>query len=791
MSKNARNRAPSHAFTSFITQRPWLTLLAGLLLVGGIGTGMGRMRANFTHTAFFEQDDPQLQRFEKFERRFGNDDAVIVVVHSPSGIFDAESAELLRSLTERMWHVSEVIRVDSLANFQWVHARGDEIEIEPLLPREGEFSAELLAQREKIALEHEILPGYLISEDGRSALVYARIKPGLDAPPNAQQITADTKEVIAKLQGGDHEFHLTGGPIVNDAFRESSENDMTKLVPALLGVVALLLVAIFRRMGGVVMSFVVIAATLVAALAMSGWLGIEMSSVTFTLPQILIAVCVADAVHLLVSFYRARRAGLPRREAAAHSLQKNLVATLLTSLTTALGFFSFATANLPPVAGLGMLAGIGTIFAWGISYLILGPLMVLWPGKELTGGAAGDEDALHEATPRSLAFVDLIARFRLPIVLGFIALAAGSAVLGLRNIVNSNPYEYFRDDVPVHVAQDFILEQLSGVASFELVVDAQREDGIKDPDFMRRVEKFEAAVLALPGVTRSISLVDILRQMNRALNGGDDAAYRLPETTAGIAQQLLLYTMGLPQGMDVNDRVTIKNDALRVTLISTITDSNTAVATARQLEELGKKQGLQVRATGKLLLYQSLNGHVVDSFLRSLLLAIGLIGVVMLVSFRSLELGVISAIPNVVPLVFGGGALYFLSGTLDIGSVMVASVCLGIAVDNTIHIITNYNRHVAEGSTPRMALAQLIAHAGPAMMTTTLVLVAGFSTLAFGTFIPNVYFGLLTAIILTMGFVTDLVLLPAILLMRADRNDSASRASAQPAALEDLGTPAQ
>ncbi|MBM4421668.1 MAG: hypothetical protein FJ034_08850 [Chloroflexi bacterium] len=155
---------------------------------------------------------------------------------------------------------------------------------------------------------------------------------------------------------------------------------------------------------------------------------------------------------------------------------------------------------------------------------------------------------------------------------------------------------------------------------------------------------------------------------------------------------------------------------------------------------------------------------LVESFLQSLGLALLLIGLVMLASFKSLKLGLISVIPNIVPLVFGGAVLYFLSGRLDIGTVMVASVSLGIAVDNTIHILSNFNRHVAEGYSPRESLSMLMAHAGPAMVSTTFILVAGFLTLALGTFIPNVYFGLMTATILSIGLLADFVLLPALLL---------------------------
>ena len=153
--------------------------------------------------------------------------------------------------------------------------------------------------------------------------------------------------------------------------------------------------------------------------------------------------------------------------------------------------------------------------------------------------------------------------------------------------------------------------------------------------------------------------------------------------------------------------------------------------------------------------------------MRSLALALVLIGLVMMASFRSIKLGLLSILPNVVPLVVGGAVLYFVSGQLDIGTVLVASVCLGIAVDNTIHIISNFNRHIAEGKSGRQALEQLFAHAGPAMVATTLILVSGFATLAFGDFMPNVYFGVMTSSILSIAMIADFVLLPALLLIAA------------------------
>ena len=187
--------------------------------------------------------------------------------------------------------------------------------------------------------------------------------------------------------------------------------------------------------------------------------------------------------------------------------------------------------------------------------------------------------------------------------------------------------------------------------------------------------------------------------------------------------------------------------------------------------------GLNGQVTGKSKLYQSMNGYVVESFVESILIAIVLISALLMVFFKSFKLGALAMIPNVMPLIFGGAVLNLWGVSLDIGTVLVCSVCLGIAVDDTIHILSSYNQNRQEGRDPEEALAQVLTHTGPALLVTTLLLVAAFGVFAFGTFIPNVYFGVMTATVLTSALVTDLTFLPALLLLRADTQKQNSAAT--------------
>ena len=623
----------ARALVGFVSGRPWLSLLLGFAIMGAFLPGMAKIHADFTHRGFFYSTDPMLLEFDKFERQFGNDDAVVLAIHSPSGVFDVESAELIRTITEQMWKVPEVIRVDSLATYSWVHAEGDELIVEPFLPDEGPLGPKVLAERKAIALKHEVLPRYLVSDDAQTAMIFATVKPGIDAPPNAPVIIGAVRELVAKHQQGDHVFHISGGPAVTLGFQEAATADAGLLYPLAFGVTVLFLAVLLRSLIGIFLALLVVFPSIFASLGLMGLVGIQLTNITLIVPQILLAIGVADAVHILVTYFRTQRAGQDRKDAAEYALLKNFMPTFLTSLTTAVGFLSFASASLKPIVGLGILAGFGTIMAWLFTYLILGPLLFIIPLRR----AALPPNKVTIAEERATRFTDWLTRNRTAFLAGFSVLCIVSAILAAQNTVNSDPFKYFREGFPLRVANDFIEDKVGGARGAELSISAGQEEGIKDPAFLKKVEAFQAWVEEQPLVTRAISIVDILKMTNRSLHGDDQQAFKLPTDRTTVAQELFLYQMSLPQGMNLNDRITIKNDAVRMTVLWTIKTSREVVDRIELMEEKGRSMGLKVVVTGKNRIWQSMNGYVVRSFIYSITIAVALISLILIIFFRSLS----------------------------------------------------------------------------------------------------------------------------------------------------------
>lgn len=761
----------SQRMVYFVTEHPWKSFLLGMILLSLFVPGLAKLQTDFSYRIWFKESDPGIQRFDAFERRFGNDETMVVVVHSPSGIYDLESSQLLLQLTKDMWRIPEVIRVDSLSNFNWVHADGDEIQVEPMIPDDRPLDQKILEERLKVSLEHETLPDYLLSRDGKTAIVFANLKPALNGTPDFEKVVLAVRELLKKKddQGkplyegnGDHQFYITGSPAINQAFKESTEHDGRTLVPLIVLVISLFLFMIFRRLSGVALPLIVVFVSILITLGFAGHFKFKMNNMTAMVPQFLIAIGVADAVHILATFFRKLKDGFSKKEAIRLSLDKNILPTLMTSISTAIGFFSFLTAPILPVAYLGFLAGMGTCFAWVITILLLTPLALLLPIKE----KIDQEKSMisHAPKRRSLQFTQWIYDYRKAIITTTFILTGIAIYLGLQNTVNSDPFKYFRKDFFLTIATDFLEKNVGGVSAMEMVIDSGKVDGVKDPQWLKKVETLQNYMSANPGITRTISIIDIIKSLNRSLHGGKEEFYKLPEDKATLAQELFLYTMSLPQGMDINNQVTIKNDAIRLTARTDKHNSVEFLKLVTLFEKKAKELGLNAHVTGKNPLYMGMNEDVVISFLVSVALAISLVSLLMIIVFRSIRIGLFAMIPNLIPMVFGGAFVKILGYDLNVGTVLVTSICLGIAVDDTIHFLVNYRRHSLEGMKSQEAVEHIFHSTAPALLITTAILVGGYGTFIFGQFMPNVSFGIMVALVLTLALIMDFIFLPALLM---------------------------
>ncbi|WP_147305107.1 RND family transporter [Alkalilimnicola ehrlichii] len=756
----------SNTLAQLVVEHPWRALLVPLLIVLFAVPGLRGLAPDSTYRAYFHEDDPLRLQVESLERRFANDDSVVLMVHNPDGVFNPRTAKLLVDLTEEMWRVPDVVRVESLSNYRWVEAVGDDIAVDPLIADDGPFTEEFLGPRGEAALQHEIVPEYLLSTDAKTALVIGFVRPGdeLSSPAPGPVIEA-VREMIDRHRDPDHIFHITGRVAVEHALMESAQRDMQAFVPVLLFIMALILIAVFRRIKAAAVPLVLVILAVVSALGIAGWLGVRISNITALLPQFMIGIGIATSVHILNAYFAARRNNYSKPVAVQHALAINAVPTVLTAVTTAVGFFSFMTSNIIAIGELGLVVGLGTIATWFLIYFFLGPLLVLLPerSKKYQGGKA-PLDTLSIG-PRLHAYVGFLSSQKKLIAAGFVGLIVLALTVAMNNQVNANPFRYFAEGHWVRDSNNFAEEHVNGAQGMEVVINTGVPGGALEPEFLRQVEAYQSWIDTQDGVVKTISIVDILKQTNRSLHGDEQSFYRLADDREALSQLLFLYTLNLPQGLDVSDRITAEEDAVRISVKWTLYDSALATRSAQQILEYGEGMGLNVETTGKMLLFQKLNGYVVNSFFTSIGLATLLISLLMILALRSVRLGLISLIPNIVPLVIGAAALVVVGKSFDIGTVVVMTVCLSIAVDDTIHFISAFRRGIVDGLAAEEAVKRAVKEVGPAIAVTTLVLVCAFGVFTFADFVPNQTFGFLAIVVLTVALLVDLTLLPVLLLL--------------------------
>ncbi len=754
-------------FSKLVVENPKKCFFSSLTFLLLFLPGLALFQEEYNVRIWFRESDPNIKVLDQFERQFGNDENMIIVLRHPEGIFNAKRIKVIHQLTEGMWKVPQIIRVDSLTNYNFTQVKDDDLHVSPFfdfgLDKDKEYSALELEQKKNFALRHKVLPGYLISPDANSAMIFARLAPSLSRPPNYELIVEATKSLIKTIEADGIEFHLLGEASVNDAFRSVSLKDSTIILPMLFLLVLGYLLYSFRSITATLLPIIVMVGSVLATFGLCFYVGHKYNEILTILPAILLAVSIADSVHIIMTFFQYKAMGEEHKKAVYKALKKNMIPTIMTSLTTAIGFLSLMNTELMPIRQLGLLGGFGTFVAWFLTIFTLVPIL-LWVDLKTPAYFYKLTKQDGEISAWALSMTSWIKKHALIIIILFSSTALISVWVGAKNRVNSNPYMYFSKNIPLRQANDFVKIHFGGNSGPEIMIHAGKEDGIKDPAFLKKVEAFKAWLDALPAVNQSISILEILKETHQNLHQGLKENYVLADSQEAIAQELLLFSMGLPQGMDMNNQISVKSDSMRLSVLWKIFDTRGWLEHVALIEHKAKEMGLVIDVTGKFLLFQRMMDYVVKTFFFSILTAFVLVAISLMIIFRSVKLGLLSMIPNVAPLFYGSAAMYFLGMELNIGTALVASVTMGIAVDDTIHFLANYSLLKRQGRSNEQAVAHILSFTGPALIMTTIILVSAFGIQMMGDFIPNVNFGALCAIVLSLALICDLVFLPAILL---------------------------
>jgi predicted RND superfamily exporter protein len=754
----------------YIQNHPKRCLLFSLIGFLLLAPGLALLTEDYSYRVWYDDSDPLLKTYDEYERKFGNDDSVFLAIHNPKGLYNPESLKKIYHLTEDLWKVDYIMRVDSLTNFDQVTAIGDDIDVRPMVDEDDleNLNQDFIDKLRKNIESNKLTDNFFIGRDGTTAVIRAHVQPSFKVMPDNEVITTQARALAKKYADENHKIHVAGTAVLTHMYKEITNEDVSRLVPLLYLIFTVLLYLIYRRKSGVLLPYLIITISIGMMMGTLGYIGEPLNAISSIAPNILLTVAIADAVHILTVYYFGIKRGFNNHQAVNYTLTKNFYPTLLTSITTSVGFFSFLPAKIHAIAVMGLAVGIGVIYAWLLTYFMLGPILQLLPyvKKEVGHEDTVEHEAEHiEVSDTIKRRIENLYKVRWPVIGATFVVALVCLYLFQFLVVNMDPFTQFKKDHPLIVANDIITDHIGPTPVMEIMINSGKEDGAKEPAFLKKVDELQQWLQTQDYIVKTMSINDIIRELNQKLHNNDPQYYVIPDSKEAIGQELFFYTLGLPPGRELNNRITLKNDSIRLTATWNIHNSNEANKKIAEIYAKFKEMGLDAQITGKMPLFHDLTPYVVSTFVKSFRIALIAITIILILVLGSIKLGILALIPNLFPLLVGSAIYSVMQADVDIASVLIASVSLGIAVDDSIHFLFEYQKYRKLGHDINETFGIIMTNTFPSLFNTTLLIVIGFGSFVLANYIPNAKFGAMVAIILVIALFADFVILPAILMV--------------------------
>ena len=473
-------------FAEFILRYKWMAVIVSLLWVMVMGAGAQYLTFTNDYRVFFGEDNPQLVAFENLQDTYAkSDNAMFLLVPEDGQVFTRETLSAVAWLTERAWETPYSTRVESLSNYQHTSAEGDDLVVENLAYEPDTLSDDDLVNIREIALNEPVLINRLISPKAHVTGVNVNIElPGIDPIVENPEVVEFVRELRAEFMQKypDINVRMTGIIMMNQAFPEASQYDMSTLFPIMLLLFMVVLYFWVKGFAGTVSTFMVVIFSIVGGMGMAGWLGIALTPPSFSAIMIIPTMAIADSVHVLMNYVLLARKGESKHEAMVDSIRINLQPVFLTSVTTAIGFMSMNFSDAPPFRDLGNIVAMGVMVAFVLSVTFLPAMMMILPGQQKV-----HESASSLVMQRFADFV-IANRKRLLIGMGLACLVIISFVP--KNELNDDFVKYFSEKIEFRRDADFASANLSGLYLVEYSLESGLDGGVSDPQFQQNMEKF-------------------------------------------------------------------------------------------------------------------------------------------------------------------------------------------------------------------------------------------------------------------------------------------------------------
>lgn len=749
--------------------RAWIIIGCGLLTVLSFGVISNAVLASSMLKLFFG-NSPEYARYIELSERFGATDSLFIAFEEPE-LFTPASMDRLERIAQRIEAVSQIRRVESAISAERIRAEDDDLVIE-------RYGAVARAHPERAqALRYELandpdLGSLLLSKDGRTTAFLLELTNDTERPVEA--IPGVLKEVLQPFLDEGYtqdQLHLAGlGPETAEA-TEVALDTILQIFPFTLTLLTLVVFILFRRVWPVLVTMGVAFVSITWTVAFAVFLDRQVNLLIAAVPAVMVTVAFSDIIHLCSTYLLELEAGHEKTAAIVKTGREVGLACVWTSVTTFFGFVSLVFIPTPVFQQLGLVLAFGVAVALLLA-LTLVPIFLFY----LPTPRGADR-----STQRSGRFVlwicDAAQRVALgypkATVFGFTLIAAVSLVGIARIEVETAFTDRLDPDNRIRRSQRLIRERFAGTNTVDVYVELDPTRSFEDPALVGGLLALEKELETFPEIDRVVSPANLVARVEQAL--GVDASARTAES---IAQTLLLFEVSGGRGLGLflaEDRKTVRvSMRLRTTgLVAT----GEVGRRARDLVERRLGPGASATPTGITYLFGDWIGFIVDGQRRGMVFAFLMTTLLMVLGLRSLRVGVLSMIPNGLPLLVLGGYVGWFWGTVDSDTILVAMIGIGIAVDDTIHFLTRLRIESQLAPDPREALRRTFHFTGSALVQTSIILCLGFLPFSLSAYFSTRILGTLLPMTLLVALLADILLLPALLALGVIRFGDGRRAS--------------
>jgi len=745
----------------------WLTMVVIIVISAFFVLEMKdntRMETNLDK--YMPHDHPAFIYSDSAESWFNIQDGIIIALENKNGVFNSETLDTLKKLTKRFQKFDEISKSDvtSLYTADNIVGTEDGMDVKAFFKRVPKSEAKLKKLQENVR-SNEMVYGRLVSTDETVTVIIAEI--GDDV--FTQDFYNKILETAKASETDDIKVYVAGRPIVEGTMALLGPADMKKMVPIVLLVILIVLFITLRSVKGTFITLGVVLFSTIWAFGLMAVTGIPVYAVSTMIPVMLIAIGVADGIHLYSHLHTFvdHNPTASKKEAVIDMIKHMWKPVVMTSVTTAVGFISLLTSQVYPVKYFGLFTAFGVMMAMVFSLVFL-PAAIMIFGLPKAKKVNHDEDKEgHSHSKLANNFAAWIIKNKYVSIIGS-ALIVVASLVGMQEIwINSSFLEKFEANSEIVQTDKFINEHFGGTSSLNLILDAEGvKDAFKQPQVLKLVDKMQKDVNGqLEVVGNTFSLADYINRMNKVMNADKEEFNTIPDSQDMIAQYLLLYEMsGDPENL--NKVVDYDYEKANITFQLKSDNSKAmdeTLAIIKTYEDEFKSMGITMNYAGsgyKGLVFTDL---ILEGQIMSLILSLIIIIVLISAMFKNIKIGFIASVPIIITALISFGIMGFLNIPLNTTTALLSSIAIGIGIDYAVHFLEQYRTNAANTDDKMVAAQKTMAHSGRAIIYNAIVVIAGFLVLMFSVFPPNRELGALVSLNMFTSFVGTLTIMLVLL----------------------------